>query len=206
MLRSSKVRGYSRDYPVKLFGSNIPVILQAALVQNIHFVSQMLSRRFETNPLVRLLGRWAIDERSGVYQAQGGLAYYLKSPDSLSDVVADPIHGLTHLAFVVLSCAAFSATYVEISGQSPREVLKQLRDNDLTIFGYPRDVSMFQILDTTLKTAAMLGGGAVGALTVIADLAGALGTGTGLLLAVQIISSIHEEYKKETKELKGRTD
>jgi protein transport protein SEC61 subunit alpha len=37
----------------------------------------------------------------------------------------------------------------------------------------------------------------IGALTVIADLLGAIGSGTGILLAVSIIYGYFEQFKKE---------
>ena len=48
-------------YPIKLFyTSNIPIILQTALVSNLYFMSQLLYRRYPTNPFVNLLGQWQV--------------------------------------------------------------------------------------------------------------------------------------------------
>jgi len=53
------VRGQQGSYPIKLFyTSNIPIILQTALVSNLYFFSQLLYRRFKSNMLVNLLGQW----------------------------------------------------------------------------------------------------------------------------------------------------
>merc|ERR1719223_1870590 len=52
-----KIHGQQGSYPIKLFyTSNIPVILQTALISNLYFFSQMLYRRFKGNMLVNLLG------------------------------------------------------------------------------------------------------------------------------------------------------
>lgn len=52
-------RGQSGTYPIKLFyTSNIPIILQTALVSNLYFFSQLLYKRFSSNIIVQLLGRW----------------------------------------------------------------------------------------------------------------------------------------------------
>merc|ERR1711988_894758 len=54
-----RVRGQQGSYPIKLFyTSNIPIILQTALVSNLYFFSQLLYRRFKSNMLVNLLGQW----------------------------------------------------------------------------------------------------------------------------------------------------
>jgi len=49
------------SYPIKLFyTSNMPIILQSALVSNLYFFSQILFRRFPTNIFVGLVGRWEV--------------------------------------------------------------------------------------------------------------------------------------------------
>ena len=59
-IRSKRNRGQSVNYPIKLFyTSNMPIILQSALVSNLYFISQLLYKRFPAFFLVRLLGRWS---------------------------------------------------------------------------------------------------------------------------------------------------
>ncbi len=48
-----------------------------------------------------------------------------------------------------------------------------------------------------IPTAAAFGGMCIGALTIIADFMGAIGSGTGILLAVTIIYQYFETYEKE---------
>ena len=56
-----------QSYPIKLFyTSNMPIILQSALVSNLYFISQLLFRRYGGNILVQLLGRWQVRRRGGV--------------------------------------------------------------------------------------------------------------------------------------------
>ena len=47
-----------------------------------------------------------------------------------------------------------------------------------------REQSMYKELKRIIPTAAAFGGACIGALSVISDLSGALGSGTGILLAV----------------------
>merc|ERR1719161_1722216 len=55
-VKNEKVRGQQGSYPIKLFyTSNMPIILQSALVSNLYFFSQLLYRRFKTNMLVNIL-------------------------------------------------------------------------------------------------------------------------------------------------------
>ena len=58
-IKSVRYRGQYSTYPIKLFyTSNIPIILQSALVSNLYVISQMLSTRFSGNFFVSLLGVW----------------------------------------------------------------------------------------------------------------------------------------------------
>ena len=58
-IKSVRYRGQYSTYPIKLFyTSNIPIILQSALVSNLYVISQMLSTRFAGNFFVSLLGVW----------------------------------------------------------------------------------------------------------------------------------------------------
>ena len=60
-IKSARARGQQGTYPIKLFyTSNIPIILQTALVSNLYFLSQLLFRRFPTNFLIGLFGQWRV--------------------------------------------------------------------------------------------------------------------------------------------------
>lgn len=52
-------------------------------------------------------------------------------------------------------------------------------------------------LNRYIPTAAAFGGMCIGALTIFADFMGAIGSGTGILLAVTIIYQFYETYEKE---------
>merc|ERR1711970_1066433 len=59
-IKSARYRGQYSSYPIKLFyTSNIPIILQSALVSNLYMISQMLSVKFAGNFFVNLLGVWS---------------------------------------------------------------------------------------------------------------------------------------------------
>jgi len=52
-------------------------------------------------------------------------------------------------------------------------------------------------LQRYIPIAATFGGICIGSLTILADFMGAIGSGTGILLAVTIIYGYFESYKKE---------
>jgi len=199
-LKYQKYRGQQGSYPIKLFyTSNIPIILQTALVSNLYFFSQLLYKRFSSNFLVQLLGRWQdVDGPGGGVQsiAVGGLAYYVSPPSSLSEILTDPFHALFYLTFILGACALFSKTWIEVSGSSPKDVAKQLHDQGMIMKGF-RDKSVIVVLKRYIPIAAAFGGMCIGALTVVADFMGAIGSGTGILLAVTIIFQYFEMFVKE---------
>ena len=99
------------------------------------------------------------------------------------------------------------------------QVAKQLKDQQMVMRGH-REQSMVHELNRYIPTAAAFGGLCIGALSVLADflgkewllslplchcddLSGAIGSGTGILLAVTIIYQYFEVFMKEQQELGG---
>lgn len=199
-VKYQKYRGQQGTYPIKLFyTSNMPIILQTALVSNLYFISQMLYNRAPTNVLVRLLGTWQDTEGGGPTIPVGGIAYYISPPQSFAEIIYDPFHAVFYLTFILTACALFSKTWIEVSGASARDVAKQLRDNQMVMKGH-RDSALIHVLNRYIPTAAAFGGMCIGALSVTADFMGAIGTGTGILLSVTIIFQFYEAFVKESHE------
>lgn len=203
-IRSKRARGATQSYPIKLFyTSNMPIILQSALVSNLYFVSQMLFKRYGGNFLVQLLGRWRADEfHGGQMHPVGGLVYYITAPESLAEAAGNPVHTLFYIAFMLGACALFSITWIEVSGQSANDVARQLRDGQYYLAGHRDNIaSLKKELNRYIPTAAAFGGMCIGALTIVADFMGAIGSGTGILLAVTNIYQYWEMYQREQSEL-----
>lgn len=201
-IKSARYRGQTSSYPIKLFyTSNIPIILQSALVSNLYVISQMLSAKFSGNFIINLLGVWAESGPQRSYPI-GGLCYYLSPPESFQSMLTDPIHAMLYIVFMLGSCAFFSKTWIDISGSSAKDVAKQLKEQQMVMHGH-REKSMIHELNRYIPTAAAFGGLCIGALSVLADLLGAIGSGTGILLAVTIIYQYFEIFVKEQNELGG---
>lgn len=126
----------------------------------------------------------------------------------------DPIHFVLYVAFILTTGALFAKAWIEVSGSSPRDVAKMLKDQQMIMRGH-REGSMYKELKRIIPVAACLGGLLVGALTIAADLmglsfvnhiiysVGAIGSGTGILLAVTIIYQYFEMFVKEQVEQGG---
>uniref|UniRef100_F6ZM86 Translocon Sec61/SecY plug domain-containing protein n=1 Tax=Ciona intestinalis TaxID=7719 RepID=F6ZM86_CIOIN len=204
-IKSARYRGQQSSYPIKLFyTSNIPIILQSALVSNLYVISQLLAVRFRGNFLISLLGVWGDVEGGGPARSYpiGGLCYYLSPPESFAGMLADPIHAFVYVAFMLGSCAFFSKTWIEVSGSAAKDVAKQLKEQQMVMRGH-REKSMIHELNRYIPTAAAFGGLCIGALSVMADFIGAIGSGTGILLAVTIIYQYFEIFVKEQAEVGG---
>jgi len=201
-VKHQRQRGPSGTYPIKLFyTSNIPIILQTAMVSNLYFLSQLLWRRFPNNLIIGLLGTWR--ELEGQYAGHsipvGGIMYYMTPPNNMADLIRDPIHTIIYLTFVLSSCALFSRTWIHVSGSAPKDVAKQLRDQKMVMRGFT-EKGLYDQLKRYIPTAAAFGGLCIGALSVMADFMGAIGSGTGILLAVTIIYQYFELFAKEASE------
>ncbi|TFY56135.1 hypothetical protein EVJ58_g7827 [Rhodofomes roseus] len=197
-VKSNRFRGQRGSYPVKLFyTSNMPIMLESALTSNVFIVSQMLASRFPDNFLVKLLGVWEpMEDSPPQLAAVSGIAYYMSPPHTLKAALLDPIHTLIYIGFIVTACAIFSKTWIEVSGSGPRDIAKQLKDQQMVMAGH-REGSMYKELKRVVPTAAALGGAILGLLSVAADLMGAIGSGTGILMAVTIIYSYWEIGMRE---------
>lgn len=71
-----------------------------------------------------------------------------------------------------------------------------MQDQNLFIPGH-RQSSMYKELNRYIPTAAAFGGICLGALTILADFLGAIGSGIGILLAVTIIYQYCETFEWE---------
>jgi protein transport protein SEC61 subunit alpha len=198
-LTNRNIKGSITNYPIKLFYlSNTPIILQTALISNLHVISQILYKRFGSYWIIRMLGVWKSNTLGGPEKLEGGLAYYLVPPNTFTDILYNPTHFIIYLIFIISSCALFSKFWLELSGRSTTDVLRQFHENDMIITGYNSDNYTYKQLKKSIPIAAVFGGMCIGLLSVISDLLGTIGSGTGLLLVVNIIYGYFEQFSKES--------
>jgi protein transport protein SEC61 subunit alpha len=70
----------------------------------------------------------------------------------------------------------FARYWIEISSESAKDVARKLKAEDMIILGQ-RETSMVKTLNKYIPVAATCGGICIGALTIIADFMGAIGSG-----------------------------
>jgi preprotein translocase subunit SecY len=104
------------------------------------------------------------------------------------------LHILIYSAAMILVCVIFGKFWVEMSGMGAKQVAGQLQTVGLHVPGFRRDPRVIEmVLERYIPMITILGSAAVGSLAVLADLTGALGTGTGILLTVGILYRMYEE-------------
>lgn len=55
----------------------------------------------------------------------------MSPPHTMREAIIDPIHTALYIAFMISACALFSKTWIEVSGSGPRDVAKQLKDQQM---------------------------------------------------------------------------
>jgi preprotein translocase subunit SecY len=202
----AQVRGFGRRWGLKLFyTSNIPVILAAAVLGQFSVVASFTSHVTAADATLKCGFLGCFSTTSGQNVPVSGLIYYLTAPRGLLvDIIAGTatsqmfIAAITYALFMIVGCILFSVIWVKTSGMDAESVAEQLSDVGMQIPGYRRNPKvMKKVLERYIGPLSVMGGFAIGALSVFADFVGAIGTGTGILLTVTIIYSIYEQLKNE---------
>eukprot|EP00754_Rhynchopus_humris_P041782 Rhum_TRINITY_DN25320_c0_g1::Rhum_TRINITY_DN25320_c0_g1_i1::g.181828::m.181828/K10956/SEC61A; protein transport protein SEC61 subunit alpha len=192
--------GQAVQQKIRLFyTSSMPIVLHSALVTNVYIMSQSVaSRSHGKSPLVQLLGAWKSDKSRGMMPISG-LAYYLTPPGSYADLSDDHMHTLVSCFITVASCAFFSRTWVTVSNQSSKDLAHHMSEQGIVSKGVKQGGKdqLVKEFDRYVPVAASLGGACIGGLTLLSDLLGAAGSGTGVLLAVSTIHQYYEQLEEE---------
>ena len=187
-LSSGRVKGARGKYPLRfIYASNMPVILTGALLLNVQLFASLFQKL--GFPILGTISQG---------QAISGVAYYLSTPTSLSIVLTDPLKVLIYGVVFTLACILFAWLWVELSGIGPKKVAGDLHRMGMQIPGFRSSKAQFEkILNRYIPVITILGGAFVGLLAFGADLTGALGGGTGVLLTVGIVYRLYEEIAQE---------
>ena len=55
----------------------------------------------------------------------------MTAPHTIKAALLDPIHTVIYITFMLATCAIFSKTWIEVSGSGPRDIAKQLKDQQM---------------------------------------------------------------------------
>ncbi|WP_299522389.1 preprotein translocase subunit SecY [uncultured Methanobrevibacter sp.] len=183
-----RIRGSVGKYPLKfVYASNMPVILTSALLVNVSLLASVFQK----------IGYPILGEIVNG-KAVSGIALYLSTPNDVSLLVTDPIRVIIYAIFFLLCAILFSYLWVEISGLNAKKISEQLYKSGIQIPGFRSSKrQLYKILKKYIPALTIISGLYVGIIAFCADLTGALGGGTGVLLTVGIIHKIYEEMAEE---------
>jgi len=195
-LAFSQIRGFGRRWPLNLFyTSNMPVILASAFLINVTmFGSIMYSHN------ISILGTY---DSSG---PTGGIGYYISAPHQLLPKLlsgmevssTDYYRAMTYMGVLITLCIIFSLFWVETTNMGPEQVAEQISGVGMQIPGFRKDKRILvKVLSKYIYPLTVMGAIAVGLLAATADLTGAFGTGTGILLTVMIMYNFYERIGQQ---------
>src|ERR1700722_3552495 len=72
-------------------------------------------------------------EDSPQLAATSGIAYYMSPPHTMKEAILDPVHTAIYITFMLSACALFSKTWIEVSGSGPRDIAKQLKEQQMVL-------------------------------------------------------------------------
>jgi preprotein translocase subunit SecY len=193
-LSFGRIRGYGIRWPLSfIYTGVIPVILVSALMANIQLWARLLQN----------WGRPILGTFVGNVP-QSGIVLWFSSPNIVSKIIkgsivsADFSHALVYMLFMILGCVVFSIFWAQTAGMDARSQARQIMASGLQIPGFRKDQRILEhLLNRYIHPLTIMGAIAIGFLASLADLTGALSSGTGILLAVMIIYRLYEEISKQ---------
>ncbi len=112
-------------------------------------------------------------------------------------LVPEYIHAIIYAFSLCILSIVFGYLWVETSNMTAKDVAGQIRKQGVSIPGFRRDPRMIEkILSKHITVITILGSGFVGLLAALADLTGAIGSGTGILLTAGILYRMYEEMEQ----------
>src|SRR3989344_2652576 len=193
------VRGHGIRWPLSfIYTSNIPVILVAALIANMQLWGRLLQ-----NAGFPLLGTFSASTGLPI----SGFVYWLQGPSIIQSIIqqhtlliglAPYLQALVYILFFVIGSVIFSIFWVQTAGMDAKTQAQQMISSGLQIPGFRKDERVLErLLNRYIWPLTVMGAVTVGFLASMADLTGALTSGTGLLLTVMIVYKLYEDIARQ---------
>jgi len=193
-LSFGRIRGHGIRWPLSfIYTSVLPVILVAALMANVQLWARLLQN----------WGHPVLGTFSGNTPVSGFVAW-MYSPDLLGTFIkgsltfSDVLHSFAYLLFMIFGCVLFSYFWTQTAGMDAKSQANQIMASGLQVPGFRKDQRVLErLLNRYIPALTVMGGVVIGVLAGLADLTGALGRGTGILLTVMIVYKLYEEVSKQ---------
>ncbi|MBI2656006.1 preprotein translocase subunit SecY [Candidatus Woesearchaeota archaeon] len=193
------VRGHGIRWPLAfIYTSNIPVILVAALIANFQLWGRLLQNAGHA---------WLGTFSASTGQPISGFVYWLQGPSIIRSIIQQHtlligstqyLQALVYILFFIVGSVIFSIFWVQTAGMDAKSQARQMISSGLQIPGFRKDERVLErLLNRYIWPLTIMGGIAVGFLAALADLTGALTSGTGLLLTVMIVYRLYEDIARQ---------
>ena len=195
---NKKMPGVTYNQPIKLFySSTTPIIVINTFISNLYLVSQVLYRRYSSSLLIKILGTWA--EKNGEQVATGGIAYFITPPKNLFYFITHPLKSIIYVIFILYFSGWFTQTMVDLIGKGAIDLARGLKNEGFFLEGIREsEETIYKRFQKLIPTVSFLSGMLIAALQILADLIGAIGSGTGILLLVSTILQVQENNEGKT--------
>ena len=173
------LRGIRRTVPLQfIYVTNIPILLVGILVADLQLFRGIIAN---------LAGP---DSTIAAYYDK--VVYYMSPPRGVVLALQDPVRTVVFSVSWTLLAILFGYMWVELAGLNPRDQADRLVKSGLEIPGLRRNPRIIEsILAKYIYPLTLLSSIIVALITIVADIFGAYGTGTGILLAVGIINQYY---------------
>jgi preprotein translocase subunit SecY len=181
-LSFGRIRGHGIRWPLSFFyTSNIPVILTAALLANVQVIARLLKSGWSDS-----LAQWVTPHNLVQLVISGGVTGTVL------------MQAVVYVMIFIVFSVVFAIFWVQTAGLDARSQAKQIMNSGLQIPGFRKDQRVLErMLDRYIMPLTIMGAIAVGLLASLADLTGALGSGTGILLTVMIVYRLYMDIAQQ---------
>ncbi|WBW73431.1 translocon subunit Sec61-like protein [Schizosaccharomyces osmophilus] len=155
-IRSSRVRGFRQNFPLKLFYTSIsPFLCIFFFVSHLLVLAYFIHSMFPNSVFTRFLVQYTKNETHPIQQLRltGGLIYYFVPPLSIWETITCPIHTVVYVVLLFSTSLYLSLAWTKATGSGPRDVLAFFKENQLIMAGF-REVSMLRELEKVVPSAA----------------------------------------------------
>ncbi len=108
------------------------------------------------------------------------------------------MQALVYVLILVGFSVIFAVFWVQTAGLDARSQAKQIMNSGLQIPGFRKDQRILErMLSRYILPLTIMGAITVGLIASLADLSGALGSGTGILLTVMIVYKLYQDIAQQ---------
>ena len=133
-----------------------------------------------------------------------GVVAWIHPPDIVANIIHGTLQGIdighafVYMLVMITGAVIFSIFWVQTAGMDAKSQARQMMASGLSVPGFRKDERVIEsLLNRYIWPLTIMGAITVGFLSALADLSGALTSGTALLLTVMIIYKLYEEIAQQ---------